>query len=89
MVKNLLPNAGDAGGVGSIPGFGRSPGGRNGNLFQYSCLENFMDRGACGLQPWSNKESDATEQTHTAIGHGVIKCTSKNDGKDFHPPLER
>ena len=49
MVKNLLPNVGDAGGVGSIPEFGRSPGGRNGNPFQYSCLENFMDRGACGL----------------------------------------
>ena len=29
----------------SIPGFGRSPGGGNGNLFQYSCLENPMDRG--------------------------------------------
>ena len=38
-------NAGDTGVVGSIPGLGRSPGGRNGNLFQYSCLENSMDRG--------------------------------------------
>ena len=35
-------NAGDAG---SIPGLGRSPGGGNGNPFQYSCLENPMDRG--------------------------------------------
>ena len=32
--------------VGSIPGSGISPGGRNGNLFQYSCWENPMDRGA-------------------------------------------
>ena len=31
---------------GSIPGFGRSPGERNGNPLQYSCLENSMDRGA-------------------------------------------
>ena len=31
---------------GSIPGLGRSPGERNGNPLQYSCLENFMDRGA-------------------------------------------
>ena len=31
---------------GSIPGLGRSPGGGNGNPFQYSCLENPMDRGA-------------------------------------------
>ena len=29
-----------------IPGSGRSPGGRNGNPLQYSCLENPMDRGA-------------------------------------------
>ena len=28
-----------------IPGLGRSPGVGNGNPFQYSCLENFMDRG--------------------------------------------
>ena len=31
---------------GSIPGSGRSPGEGNGNLLQYSCLENPMDRGA-------------------------------------------
>ena len=32
--------------AGLIPGLGRSPGGRNGNLLQYSFLENSMDRGA-------------------------------------------
>ena len=32
--------------LGSILGSGRSPGEGNGNLFQYSCLENSMDRGA-------------------------------------------
>ena len=31
---------------GSIPGSGRPPGEGNGNPLQYSCLENFMDRGA-------------------------------------------
>ena len=36
-------NVGD---LGSIPGLGISPGGRNGNPLQYSCLENSMDRGA-------------------------------------------
>ena len=36
-------NAGDPG---SIPGWGRSPGGGNGNLLQYFCLENSMERGA-------------------------------------------
>ena len=30
---------------GSIPGSGRSPGERNGNPLQYSCLKNPMDRG--------------------------------------------
>ena len=34
-------------GPGSIPRSERFPGEGNGNLFQYSCLENFMDRGAC------------------------------------------
>jgi len=29
-----------------IPGWGRSPGEGNGNLLQYSCLENSMDREA-------------------------------------------
>ena len=32
--------------LGLIPGSGRSPGGGHGNPFQYSCLENPMDRGA-------------------------------------------
>ena len=36
-VKNPPTNAGDRG---SIPGSGRSPGERNGNPFQYSCLGN-------------------------------------------------
>ena len=35
----------NAGALGSIPGSGRSPGERNGNPLQYSCLENSIDRG--------------------------------------------
>ena len=35
----------NAGGLGSAPGLGRSPGGGHGNPLQYSCLENPMDRG--------------------------------------------
>ena len=42
-VKNLPASAGD---VGSIPGLGRSPGEGKGNPFQYSCLQNSMDRRA-------------------------------------------
>ena len=37
--------AGDIRDPGSIPVSGRSPGGRHANPFQYSCLENPMDRG--------------------------------------------
>ena len=43
--KNLPANAGDTRDVGLIPGLGRSPRVGNGNSFQYSCLENLMDRG--------------------------------------------
>ena len=46
VVKNPPANAGDARDPGSIPGLGRSSGVENGNLFQYSCLGNPMDRGA-------------------------------------------
>ena len=46
MVKNSPVNAGDIRDVGSISGSGRSPGERNGNPLQYSCLESSMDRGA-------------------------------------------
>ena len=45
MVKNLPANANDAGHMGSIPGSERSPGEGNGNLLQYSCLENSVDEG--------------------------------------------
>ena len=46
MVKNPTANAGAAG---LIPGSGRFPGGGNDKvlkLFQYSCWDNPMDRGA-------------------------------------------
>ena len=41
VVKNPPANAGD---MGSIPDLKRSPGGENGNPFQYSCWENRIDR---------------------------------------------
>ena len=46
VVRNLPTNAGDSRDAGSIPGLGRSPGIRNDNLLQYSCLENPRDGGA-------------------------------------------
>ena len=44
VIKNPPTNEEDAGDMVSIPGLGRSPGGENGNPFQYSYLENSMDR---------------------------------------------
>ena len=49
MIKSPA-NAGDARLTGSIPGSGLSLGEGNGNLLQYSCLGNPMDRGESGLQ---------------------------------------
>ena len=46
VVKNLSASAGDVRDAGSIPEWGRSPGERNGNPLQYSCLENSMDGGS-------------------------------------------
>ncbi len=46
VIKNLPANAGDTRDAGSSPGSGSCPGVGNGNSFQYSCLENPLDRGA-------------------------------------------
>ena len=53
VIKNPPASAGDPG---LIPGWRRPPGGGNGNPFQYSCLENPMDKG-----PW--------QATVQGIGH--------------------
>ena len=49
VLKNSPANAGD---TDSILGLGRSPGIGNGNLVQYSCLENSRDRGAWWVPLW-------------------------------------
>ena len=67
VVKNLPANARDAGDTGSIPGLERSPGVRNGNPFQYSCLENpHGQKSLAGYSPWGRKELETAEQAHTA-----------------------
>ena len=63
VVKSLLPMQKGTGDPGSIPGSGRSPGGGNGNLLQYSCLENPMDRGDWQAATCRVTESDTTEAT--------------------------
>ena len=70
LTKESACNAGDTEDLGLIPGSGRTmyllscPGGEHGNLLQYSCLENTMDRGALwSYSPYSRKELDRTEAT--------------------------
>ena len=51
---NLPANAEQTRDPSLIRGWGKSPGGGNGNPLQYACLENHMDRGAwwatvCGI----------------------------------------
>ena len=57
--KELADNAGDTGDMGLIPGSGRSPGKRNGNPLQYSCLENPTDREV----QWATDHGVARSQT--------------------------
>ena len=45
VVKNPSANTGDIKDTGLIPELGRSPGGGPGNLLQYPCLENPMNKG--------------------------------------------
>ena len=86
-------NAGDRD---AIHGSGRSPGEGNGNSLQYSCLENFMDRGA--------KESDTNKRlTHTQSlmaqmvknGRGQWPCVLKGgllgqlQTPSLHPHLSK
>ena len=59
VVKNLPANTGDIRDKSSIPGSGRSSGGRHGNRLQYSCLENSLHRGAW----WTTVHRVAKSQT--------------------------
>ena len=67
MVKNPPVNAGDTVSISRLSRLGGSPGAGNGNQFQYSCLENPMDRETrqATVSPRGCKESDTTKHTHT------------------------
>ena len=55
-VKNPPANAGDSRDMGSVPGSGRSSGGGNGNLLQYSFLKkSHGQRSLVGYSPWDCK----------------------------------
>ena len=79
VVKNPPANAGEAG---LFPGSGRSPGERNGNPLQYSCLENSMDRGAW----WATVHGVAKGQTRLSDRvntHSYLKVGLKASASSF------
>ena len=87
--KNPPANAGDTRDLGSILGSGRSPGGGNGNLLQYFCLENPMGRGAWWATVnsiWAT-ELDATEETQHACmqTHGSFIPGFFKDSPEYSP----
>ena len=82
MVKNLPPNTGDLRDIGLIPGLWRSPGGGDGNPFQYSHLENPMGRGAWWAEVLGVTKSQSwLRPQHTRMTHALqpkchLLCTS-------------
>ena len=88
-VENSPANAGDAG---SIPGLQRSPGGRDDNPLQDSCLENSMDREAW----WATVHGAAKSRTRlkrlsmhimnllAEVISGKCKCDCQAKARDFY-----
>ena len=73
--------------MGQIPESGGSPEGRNGNLLQYSCLRNPMDKGAW----WATvhraaEESDTTEHLsmHAHVGYTWLCDTTVSRAQTFY-----
>jgi len=88
VVKNPPANAGDVGDSSLISGLGRSPGEGNGKPFQYSCLENPLDRGTWWAivhritESWPWLSDLACTQKHTRAWsparRGPGLCTTAN-----------
>ena len=71
VVKNLPTKAGDTRDVSLILGSGRSPGVGKYNPLQYSCLENFMDRGTwrATVHGITKNQTQLHTHEHTCIVH--------------------
>ena len=67
LVAQMVRICLSAGELGSIPGWGRFPGGGHGNPLQHSCLENPMDRGAW----WATVHRVAKSQTGLKQNHST------------------
>jgi len=76
-VKRLPTIAGD---LGSIPGWGRSPGEGYSTTLQYSCLEkSHGQRSLVGYSLWGRKESDTTERLHFLFFHFLLSMVKKRN----------
>ena len=91
-VKASACNAGD---LGSIPGLGRSPGGRHGNPLQYSCLENPLDGGAWwatvhGVAKNRTRLSDFVSSTYFCVDTSeyVVLCLVTLSGLTLCDPMD-
>ena len=87
MVKNPPVNAGD---VGSTLGSERSPGEGNGNLLQYSCLGNPMDKGTwcaavMGVQRVGHDLAAKQQQCKMQIHDVHLQILIIGQGEDWGP----
>ena len=81
VVKNPPLIAGDAGDSDLTLGLGRSPEGGNGNPFQYSCLENAMDRRAwrATVHGVAKCQTRLSDWAHTSpSGSSPVQAQSQN-----------
>ena len=78
VIKNPLPNAGDAG---SIPELGKSPGEGNSNWLQYSCLANSKDRGVLqATVQFSSVTKSCPTLCTLEMQHARLPCPSPSPG---------
>ena len=85
--KESTCNAGGARDTGSISGSGRSSGGGNSIPFQYSCLENSIDRGSLWAAVHGVTKSQTRLSGHRQQLKNVPKDISPNWNTGFPPSL--
>ena len=92
-VQNSPANAGDVRDTDSIPRLGRSPGGEHGNLLQYSCLDNPMDRGTLMTTIHGVAKSQMILSMHALINYHQVgrflSCSSLRKGRAGQYTLEQ